>query len=48
MVYLPAIDFNLVISIYDIEVNKQFAQGLLVSSIAIGGGLGAVSSSWLI
>ena len=48
MVYLPAIDFSAIYKLYSIPINYQVAQGILVASIAIGGGLGAVSSSLLI
>lgn len=48
MVYLPAIDFGAIYKLYDIQINKQMAQGILVACVPIGGGLGAVSSSLLI
>lgn len=48
MVYLPAIDFVAIYRLYDIGINYQLAQGILVACVPIGGGLGAVSSSMLI
>ena len=48
MVYLPSIDFDAIYKMYGIQINKQFAQGILVACVPIGGGLGAVSSSLLI
>lgn len=48
MVYLPAMDFQAIYSLYHINITYSVAQGILVACVPIGGGLGAVSSSLLI
>lgn len=48
MVYLPAMDFQAIYSLYNINISYSVAQGILVACVPIGGGLGAVSSSLLI
>jgi hypothetical protein len=48
MVYLSSIDFATIYNLFNITINYQVAQGILVACIPIGGGLGAVSSSLLL
>ena len=48
MVYLPAMDFQSIYTLYHIPISYSVAQGILVACVPIGGGIGAVSSSLLI
>ena len=48
MVYLPSIDFALIYRLYSIPITYEVAQGILVACVAIGGGVGALSSSFLV
>ena len=48
MVYLPAIDFGVIYNLYSIPISYEVAQGVLVACVAIGAGIGALSSSLLV
>lgn len=46
--YLSAIDFLTIISVYHVTLDKNFAQGMLVACIPIGGAVGAALSGFFI
>lgn len=48
MAYISSIDFGTIINVYGITMAKDVAQGILVACIPVGGGFGALLSSYFI
>lgn len=48
IIYLSVLDFNLVIRIFDINISRSLAEGLITSCVPIGGLIGAYFSSYFI
>lgn len=48
LIYISAVDFGIIVSLFKIDFSRSFAQGFLQGITPIGGAVGALTSSYFI